>query len=172
VAQIGDLGQLCRGELRLDNLSQGASSYLWSFPDNTSSTETIPEKTLAEAGEYEIILTAADGLCMDMDTLIVRVDEETGLSLEMPNIFTPNGDNQNDTFGPVILNDDNEVINITTFKIYNRYGALIYDNEDSEGWKGFFRGDTAPPEVYAYFIEIDVDGCNTISKKGNVTLVR
>ena len=30
----------------------------------------------------------------------------------------------------------------------------------------------APPEVYAYYIELIIEGCDGVQKKGNVTLIR
>ncbi len=171
-ARIEDLGQLCRGELRLVNASEGASSFIWQFSDNTESTDFEPEKVIEEAGTYEVVLIATDGLCEARDSITVVVDEEAGIAVMMPNLFTPNNDSENDLFGPFITNGDEEEIIIRTFKIYNRYGELVYDNNSPDGWNGIFNGGTAPPEVYAYYIEVDISGCSTISKKGNVTLMR
>jgi len=90
----------------------------------------------------------------------------------MPNLFTPNNDSQNDSFGPQFKPGAEDDIEIMVFRIYNRYGELIYDRTSLAGWNGIFNGGTAPPEVYAYYIEIEISGCNTIVQKGNVTLMR
>ncbi len=173
VADIEDLGQLCRGDLNVNNNSVGNVTNNWDFGDGTSSTDANPEKIFENAGTFEIILTVGDGNCEDRDTLTLVVDEEVGIGLDMPNLFTPNGNAQNDIFGPVISNvTAEEEITVTTFRIYNRFGELVFDNDDPEGWDGIFQAETAPPEVYAYYIEIDISGCSTLSRKGSVTLMR
>ena len=173
VADIEDLGQLCRGDLNVNNNSIGNLTNNWDFGDGTSSTDINPEKIFENSGTFQIILTVGDGTCEDRDTLTLVVDEAVGIGLEMPNLFTPNSNGQNDIFGPVISNGTVEdEITITTFQIYNRYGELVFDNDDPSGWNGIFQAETAPPEVYAYYIEIDISGCNTLSRKGSVTLMR
>ena len=91
-----------------------------------------------------------------------------------PNVFSPNGDLVNPFFNVVIDPNafDNEV-EVTTFKVYNRWGELLYDNESpTQGWNGIYNGELVPPDVYAYFIEVSIDGCDSISKKGSVTVIK
>jgi gliding motility-associated-like protein len=39
--------------------------------------------------------------------------------------------------------------------LYDRWGQLVYNNTDPNGWNGFFAGDPQPAGVYTYFITID-----------------
>ena len=172
-ADIMNLGQLCNGEIQLENNSVGATNYDWNFGDGTSSDEANPIKVFEEEGSYQIILTVNDGTCEAQDSITVVVDEDEGIGVKLPNLFTPNGNGANDFFGPVIINGTGqEEVIITTFKIYNRYGELVYDNTNPQGWNGNFNAEGAPPEVYAYYIEIDISGCERITRKGGVTLMR
>ncbi len=65
------------------------------------------------------------------------------------------------------------VIEILDFSIFNRWGAVVYDNEDpSNGWNGNYKGNPAPSAVYIYVIKLRLpDGTEEILK-GDVTLLR
>ncbi len=90
----------------------------------------------------------------------------------VPNVFTPNNDQQNDFFNILLANRRE---NIAVFKVYNRWGKLMYDNDDPEkGWNGGLRNkldDLMPAAVYVYVIQYRVDQ-QIESVKGNVTLIR
>ena len=89
---------------------------------------------------YTVI--AFNGPCRE--TLYVFVDVvlngcEEGDSF-VPNTFTPNGDGRNDYFRPLSLG----LKSLDLFKIFNRWGQLLYNNTDLEspGWEqlmGLFR---------------------------------
>ncbi len=90
----------------------------------------------------------------------------------VPNIFSPNNDQKNDFFNILLANKTD---NIATFKVYNRWGRLVYDNDAPEtGWNGGMRNkldDLMPAAVYIYVIQYRVDQ-QIASIRGNVTLVR
>ena len=54
------------------------------------------------------------------------------LQLYIPNTFTPNGDNNNETFYVHGINKDQ----IKYFKIFNRWGELIYETSENTPWDG------------------------------------
>ncbi len=71
----------------------------------------------------------------------------------LPNVFTPNGDNKNDTFKPF---DCPAFVQSLECKIYNRWGSLVYDTKDvSINWDG---KNNAGKEVAAgqYYYEISI----------------
>jgi len=90
----------------------------------------------------------------------------------VPNIFSPNNDQKNDFFN-ILLTD--RINNIVAFKVYNRWGNLVYDNDDPEqGWNGGLRNkldDLMPAAVYVYVIQYQV-GQQIETIRGNVTLAR
>lgn len=90
----------------------------------------------------------------------------------VPNVFTPNNDQKNDFFNILLANHSK---NIEVFKVYNRWGKLMYDNDAPEkGWNGGLRNkldDLMPSAVYIYVIQYRV-GEQIESVKGNVTLIR
>lgn len=93
----------------------------------------------------------------------------------LPNIFTPNDDGTNDTFN-VLANGGNllELVNVNDFKVFNRWGQLIYDNDTPmTGWDGTHNGDPAPSEIYVYVIEVEFLVSGRVEQfRGDVTLVR
>lgn len=93
--------------------------------------------------------------------------------LFLPNAFSPNGDNKNDIFRP-----RSNCIKEMTFRIYNRWGNLVFETTDiSKGWDGSTpEGKNGNVGVYAYELNATVaddQGVTTqISKKGTVTLLK
>jgi len=102
-----------------------------------------------------------------MDTVVVHVD--CG-EIAIPNAFAPNGsDNSTNRFA--ILNRD--IIKLNYFRIYNRWGALVYESTDiSKGWDGTYNGKIAPVGVYVWEADAFCISGKEIKKHGNVTLLR
>jgi gliding motility-associated-like protein len=83
----------------------------------------------------------------------------------IPNTFTPNGDQQNDTW--VITGLDND--NSTNVKIYNRTGTLLFNQTGySKPWDGTVNGKKLP--VGAYYYIISARGARQILS-GSVTII-
>jgi gliding motility-associated-like protein len=88
----------------------------------------------------------------------------------VPNSFTPNGDNLNDVFKPMIIGSKEY-----TFRVFDRWGNLIFETKnDKEGWNGkIFRSEVdAPSGVYNYSIDILNVLKNFESKTGKIVLNR
>ena len=49
----------------------------------------------------------------------------------MPNVFTPNGDEINDIFNFVVVDGKSEFVTTLDFRIYNRWGEKVYDNDNA-----------------------------------------
>ena len=111
------------------NTSTDAVSYLWNT-DLSTSTDLNVEEVYTTEGEYSVMLVASNGICTDTAFLIVSVFGDS--ELLVPNIFTPNGDGQNDLFLPISQGiDEYELL------IYNRWGQLVVSIEQSNhGWDG------------------------------------
>ena len=92
-----------------------------------------------------------------------------------PNAFTPNGDQQNDEYHPVIINVDYADIRRYKLTIVNRYGEIVFESFDpSKGWNGTKRGDNKPCDVgvYYYMCTIQLPFSEYQEFKGDITLVR
>lgn len=161
---------LCYGLVELVSHSTGASSYQWSFADGSQQTGATIQHIFANVGIHPIQLIAigTNQNCKDTITKEYDLPVETDKVL-YPNIFTPNGDGENDLFTAVVPDQYKNKMKVKTLKIFNRWGHLV---SETPVWDGKINGDDAPAEVYAYYIEVEFDNCRTYSKKGNITLIR
>lgn len=94
-------------------------------------------------------------------------------SFQIPNAFTPNGDETNNEFRLYTREGSN--LDIPTFKIFNRWGKVVYDGSGASNpsWNGEVDGTPAPSEVYQYLIEVEVPQCEApIIKRGDLLLIR
>ena len=92
--------------------------------------------------------------------------------MNIPNVFSPNGDGLNDYFYPRSLLSSG----LTSFKmdIYNRWGQLIFETTSTEGagWDGRFNNTMQPGGVYVYIIDCSFKDGQHEHHQGNVTLLR
>ena len=118
-------------------------------------------------------MTDVNGCEVSRDSTIDNQDLN-GSEILFPNVFSPNGDDRNPVFNIVFDADAlSSEINVVEFKVYNRWGEILYDNQNpSIGWDGRYKGEIVPPDVYAYYIEVAIEGCSSTSKKGNVTVIK
>jgi gliding motility-associated-like protein len=125
--------------------------------------------TADSSGVYNLLITATTtNGCVDTASIVLTVKLPF---IGIPDAFTPNNDNMNDAFGPIGL----LASEIKTFKVYNRWGQLIYDGSDSLHplWDGTHNGVSQPTEVYVYLISYQLAGTSEeLVMKGEVTLLR
>ena len=88
---------------------------------------------------------------------------------DIPSAFTPDGDDVNDFFNVVFRGK----IDIATFRVFNRWGQQVYNNETpTTGWDGKYNGNDSPSDVYVYYIVIKYPDGKEFIKKGDLTLFR
>jgi len=105
--------------------------------------------------------------CPAKDTFFLYVNDAC-LNLEMPSAFTPgNGDGIDDFLKP--LGD----AKLKELKIFNRWGNMIFSTDDPHtiGWDGSYKGQQQEMGVYVWYMIFETP-FKTITKKGNVTLLR
>ncbi|GAB4138644.1 MAG: hypothetical protein Fur0041_13670 [Bacteroidia bacterium] len=103
--------------------SSGLTNFIWDFGDNgatgtgASSTYTYPS-----AGTYTVVLTAYNSVpgCAVYDTIIISVVEQA--IVELPNVFTPNADANNDNFTATISG-----VQEIKVEMFDRWGVRVYD---------------------------------------------
>ncbi len=145
------------------NLSspQPGATFEWSTGQTGQSITINADMTES----YSVTVTNASG-CTAEDIITFTVVPAT---LEMPNAFTPDGDDINDFFRPVTTGR----ATIESFRIYNRWGNLVYDNDDpDQGWDGTKDGTELPSDVYIYILQAVTPSGREFNEKGDVTLIR
>jgi gliding motility-associated-like protein len=147
--------------------------YEWKIykVDNAGSslryTDTDLRYTFNETGAYKVMLTVASNAntCTYIDSLNVLVSTSF---INVPNVFTPNGDGKNDQFRVSYRS-------IADYKIllYSSWAGRVYMSTDpAQGWDGRVGGRLAPPGVYYYLITATGTDGKKFKLKGNVNLLR
>ena len=112
------------------------------------------------------MLTVTDSnMCVDsvMHSIIMYYD----FVLYLPSAFTPNDDDDNDTFGPKGIRMDK--YKSYEFSIYNQWGERIFETTDINEW---WDGSEAPVDVYSWVILITDELGEVRKRNGLVTLIR
>ncbi len=153
------------------NTTDRATSWIWTFGDNASSTKKDPSHTYRKKGMYKVKLTAENSFgCQSVYTKTVAVDND--YNLLAPTGFTPNGDGLNDNFIPKAL----EIMNAEfTMSIFHKNGQLYYEtNQVSRPWDGRYMMDNqnAPGGAYVWVVQLKNKNGETEVYKGSVTLLR
>lgn len=142
------------------NAGDGNATWLW----NTG--ETSNNILARQPGVYWSTVTV--GECSATDSVEVRKD----CYMDMPNVFTPNGDGTNDYFFP----RQELTSSMAAFKmtVFNRWGEKVFETSsiNGRGWDGRYNGKDQPQGVYIYQVQaVFLDG-HKENLNGNVTLLR
>lgn len=162
---------LCPGET-LILTGSGGVSYTWSGPNNYSSNDEVailPSIGIAQSGQYVLTIVDQNG-CLGYDTANVQVEGITDC-IFIPNLVTPNFDNQNDDWDVTGLDKYENV----AVSIFNRWGNLVYQSSPYDvPWNGEVNAGTTidgqnglvPVGTYFYIIELNENGEDLPPYKG------
>ncbi|MDB2606780.1 T9SS type B sorting domain-containing protein [Zobellia sp.] len=137
----------------------GFGGYEFFFDGTSYGSEGI--YTTTESGEVEIRVVDQNG-CV---AVAVIPFEFTGM-LEIPNFFTPNGDNENDFWAP----GNREFFPNIEVIIYDRYGRVVAELDQVSEWDGLYEGNELPTGDYWYVVNQNDD--RDIRYVGHFTLYR
>ena len=145
------------------------TTYQWTPSAGLSDpASSSPVLFVSRQQTYRVSIRNEAG-CVTTDTVHIRVHSEK--NIHVPKGFTPNNDGHNDKLYPIPVG----IKTMKAFRIYNRWGLLMYDNKDAginDGWDGKYLGKPQPTETYTWIAEgIDDDG-NPIRRSGNTILIR
>jgi len=135
--------------------------------------DTCEEFTPIYSFRYRVTVVDSNG-CKAADDRLVIVDKKRYVYI--PNIFSPDASDNNSIF--MIFGDENQIVKIKSFQVFDRWGALVHEyydflpNDISSGWDGRVRGEIANPAVFVYYTEIEFIDGEVILYKGDVTLHR
>ena len=90
--------------------------------------------------------------------------------IKIPNAFSPNGDNVNDTY---FIQDEEGVVTNFKLEIFNRLGQKVfYSTSISNKWSGTFKGEELTPQVFDFYLQLECIGGKELFHSGNITLIR
>lgn len=146
----------------------GASSYLWYPSDGTIACPTCSNTIAQPSVTTTYIVEGSNSpYCKSRDTITVTVDLICG-DLFVPNAFSPNGDNLNET-----INVHGLCVSTFNLQIYNRWGEKVFETTSKQNsWDGTFKGKPLDTGVFVYKVDgLTIDG-KVFNLKGNITLIR
>ena len=160
--------------ITISNLSSGNLVNLWDFGDGNqlvNNLNSIEYFYPFSEGDYLIKLTVSsiDG-CMDSTEQLIQIKGD--VIYYVPNCFTPDGDEFNNSFLPIFTSGFDPMNYELT--IYNRWGEIVFVSENHlTAWNGSYNNMICPDGIYSYIIKYkipDLDLFKYIS--GQINLIR
>ncbi|MFN8210963.1 MAG: gliding motility-associated C-terminal domain-containing protein [Bacteroidales bacterium] len=149
-----------------------------------SESQVIPASDTSFAVDYSQIMNEVTGaeLCFYVEafentnqygisgisrsnTVCIPVQER----ITVPNAFTPDNDNINDIFRPVLSFTPSDYRLIITDRQNNR---LFETTDHLLGWDGTKGGDSLPRDVYVWYLSLKTPSGQRINRTGTVTIVK
>jgi gliding motility-associated-like protein len=158
------VNKLCNATEQLITVqSRDGTTYGWEYsarkvgPYEALGYESSSGYLATRTGFYKV--SGEYGFC-SFESKPVYIEFATD-SVFVPNVFTPNGDQRNETFRVLTTQK------IYHMNIFNRYGTLLYSTDGNE-WDG---GDATSG---SYFWQLEYEGCEQrkVALKGWVNLLR
>ncbi len=157
----------------ITNTSKNAIKYVYNYGNGEPLVEgtTLEPKTAIYQypGIATVELVVYNGACSDAYSLPIIIKKiDTTSIVKLPNVFTPNGDGENDEFMIVVKNA--KTLHLT---IFNRWGNLIHEiTETAPTWDGKINGYLAAEGVYFYEYTVETQSGPPIKGNGYVQLIR
>ncbi|WP_158857303.1 PKD domain-containing protein [Lunatibacter salilacus] len=142
-------------------------SYYWDFGDGNASMEESPIHRYQEEGTYTVTLRVVDLYgCEQARNFEIEIWDHF---LEVPNVFSPNGDGMNDYFFPKFL----QIADIN-FRVVNKWGEVVFHSDElqSIGWDGRLNGDDAQVGNYVYQVSYHTLDGRFFTKNGVFLLMK
>ncbi len=150
---------LCEEDSLLLDATTPSASYVWNTGATTAAIWAHPPGTF--------IVEVSIGPCAASDSVTIgAVVCITGV--EMPNVFSPNGDGLNETFSPLLF----EGMASGSLTIHNRWGNLLETVPLPAGWNGRHNGSICPAGTYFWTMTARPLLGQEVRDHGSVTLVR
>jgi gliding motility-associated-like protein len=144
-------------EVHFKNYSENSTTYHWEITDITTgysystSEEFFTHLFPSDTGRYQICLIAYNATGCS-DTLCREIIIYDDIAVYVPNTFTPDDDEFNQTFRIYANGIDRHDFQ---FFIFNRWGEVIYESRDfSIGWDGTYKGNPVQSGTYTWKMEI------------------
>ena len=127
-------------------------------------------------------LVTANGCAVFAETIVVVIPQrdttevEDEINVYIPNVFNPTSQNPSNRQFTIQFTD--EVLEVSYFRVFDRWGALVFEVTDIAGsapipgWDGSHKGKIVNPGVFVYTVEYRTsDGSSTVLY-GDVTVIR
>ncbi|MEM6318329.1 MAG: PKD domain-containing protein [Bacteroidota bacterium] len=149
-------------------------SFHWTTSDGRTFTDTLITIPIRNSNPLVINLAVTDTKgCLFENSITIDLADDcdsTNLcQLYVPNVFSPNDDNLNDTFKPL----SGCVPDFYQLQLFDRWGNLVFETTDWErAWDGTFRDKRVQNGVFPWRVIYQFAGQSLVQEVGTVTLVR
>ena len=145
-------------------LSTVIDSFFW-YPQVNISCTNCTNPLVAPLSDETYGLTIYSHGCEVSAKVLIQVIQPNNFYI--PNVFTPNGDGNNDKFYIEYQNG----VTVLLFQVFDRWGEKVHDG--MYPWDGTYKGKPAPPGVYVYTFKLQLYGSQlAVFRKGSVTLLK
>ena len=139
----------------IPNFSHSIDSFFWTTTSSLSCSDCLtPVATPLESTTYLLTAFTENG-CKVVQSAVVAIEKER--NVYFPSGFSPNNDGNNDQYTFYL---GSGIEKVSFFKIFNRWGELMYEIEDyspqefMNGWDGKLRNRDMPSGPYVYTCDI------------------
>lgn len=138
------------------NTSVDGVDFLWDFNDGVTSDEENPTHQFDYSGSFTVDLTVtnSNGCESSVSQSETTLSFDDYYTINLPNVFTPNGDGDNDTYKVTVPGRVYECVDMT---IYNRWGQVMFKSSGNNiQWDGYTTvGQEVPEGTYMYTLDIN-----------------
>ncbi len=162
-------------EVEFSNSSLNATQYSWFFDDGSAISnefEPIHVFPIVPNETYQIMLIAGNDIgCAD--TIVKPLTILDVIIFYVPNTFTPDGDDFNEIFKPIMTSG----VDIFDYHLtmFNRWGEILFESYNlNSGWNGTYRdGKLVEDGTYIWQIEFgDTRSDKVHTYNGHVIVMR
>lgn len=150
------------------NTSVDGVDFLWNFNDGDTSDEEHPSHQFNYSGSFTVDLTVtnSNGCVSTTNQSETTLSFDDYYNINLPNVFTPNGDGDNDNYKVTVPGRIYECVDLT---IYNRWGQIMFKSSGNNiQWDGHTTvGQECPEGTYMYTLDI-----NELQYHGTIMLFR
>jgi len=143
--------------VQFSNSSINATSYEWNFGDGTNGYGYDPSHVFpSEPADFLVSMIALNEVGCS-DTAYINIHVEQTLIYYVPNTFTPNNDEKNQVFKPILT--EGYKVGSYLLRIYNRWGELVFESLDENvGWDGSYgpKGRNCQTGTYTWVLNFQV----------------
>lgn len=138
-------------DVLLTNASSNATTFDWTIEQGIPATSTSEDVQTSfpsgVPGNYAVTLVVSSAAgCVDSITKVIEVAPV--ITLYIPNTFTPDGDEFNQTWEIFIDGVDMYSLDL---RVYNRWGETMWESHDPEAeWDGTYNGEIVPSGLYTW----------------------
>lgn len=168
---VKELSQI-NSTVNFTNFSYFATDYEWHFGDSSTSTEIHPNHHYQIEDDKNIVvqlIASNHNVCSDTAIMIIEIFPDD--LIFVPNTFTPDGDEFNNTFKPQVSGIKENTYHLT---IYNRWGEILFESFDVNiGWDGTYKEhEICKTDTYVWKIEYKTQKGLSKNKHGSFTLLK